>query len=64
MQNVGKLAAPIGNKVKELLSEPKLKNKFYIRSTLINLGLIPYEDLYKMGAGESVKVAEALEPLL
>src|SRR5690606_17841437 len=54
LQNVGKLAMPVAGEVRQLLDDPKAKSKFYIRSVLINCGLLPYEDLYKLAPGESI----------
>ncbi|HXH98761.1 MAG TPA: hypothetical protein VNI52_00720 [Sphingobacteriaceae bacterium] len=52
LQNVGKKAMPVAEKIKELSQDKNIKNKFYLRSVLINCNIIPYTDLYKLAAGE------------
>ncbi len=55
LQNVGKLALPVADKVKALLADKKGGSKFYLRSILINCGMLPYDDLYKLEAGEKIE---------
>ena len=53
LQNIGELAKPIAAEVQVLLNAQKgNKNKFYMRSVLINCGVLPYSALYP--AGEKV----------
>ncbi|MFZ4262792.1 sulfatase [Sphingobacterium sp. HJSM2_6] len=46
LQNLGSLASPINNRLKTALAKPETTNKFYIRSILINTGVLPYSELY------------------
>jgi hypothetical protein len=55
LQNVGKLALPAADKIKEILAAKNKGNKFYLRSILINCGILPYDDLYKLEAGEKIE---------
>lgn len=52
LQNVGNKAKPVAEQVKKMLDDPKVKNKFYLRSVLINCDVLPYSDLYKFAPGE------------
>lgn len=53
LQNVGEKAKPIAADLQQLLNgKGGNKNKFYIRSVLINCGVLPYSALYQ--AGEKV----------
>lgn len=47
LQNLGALAKPVANDIKELLFSDKAKAKFYLTSILINCDVLPYDDLYK-----------------
>lgn len=55
LQNVGKLALPAADKIKAILAAKNKGNKFYLRSILINCGVLPYADLYKLEAGEKIE---------
>lgn len=54
LQNMGALAAPINDRLKAALAAKKSKNKFYIRSILINTGVLPFTDLYSLTEGEKI----------
>lgn len=47
LQNIGKLAKPAVSRIKELMKDKDIENKFYLTSVLINCGELPYADLYK-----------------
>jgi hypothetical protein len=52
LQNVGNKAKPVAGEILKMLDDKKVKNKFYLRSVLINCDLLPYSDLYKLAPGE------------
>lgn len=54
LQNLGNKALPKVAELKSLVADKDVKNKFYLRSVLINCGVIPYSDLYKTEPGETV----------
>ncbi len=52
LQNIGILAKPIAVKIEALLKQKNSNSKFYLRSILINCGVLPFSDLYKTAPGE------------
>lgn len=46
LQNVGVLAKPVNQRLQAALERENTPNKFYIRSVLINTGVMTYDELY------------------
>ncbi|RZJ85030.1 MAG: sulfatase [Chryseobacterium sp.] len=52
LQNLNTLAKPLNDKLKIALQNKKARNKFYIRSILINTGALPFSALYDSADGK------------